>query len=329
MNRRAQALHGIALLLAAGLLQAEPFGYAVNSDDPSDEAFSLVRVDLATGDYTVVGDTGYIDVEGLAFSPGGTLYGVDDATKTLLTIDLDTGEATPVGPGDGNLDLSSGPEPGESRDFGLTFDAGGTLWLSSDVTGEVWRVDPATGDLTPVVTASGGVATSFDGGDGKSHSSSQPHLTGLASCGGRLYGVSVSGEQNLYRMNRDPYDIQQVGPLGAGLAFDDGGLGFDGNGVLWGIADRSTFQAPGATETTVLEEPSIVFTVDPSTGAATRVAETIVGVEALAIAPPGPCPRTQDGGQHTNHPIPASSGGGLALLVLALGLIAWPALRRS
>lgn len=329
MNRRAQALHGIALLLAAGLAQAEPIGYVVNSDDPSEEAFSLVRVDLATGDHTVVGDTGYIDVEGLAFGPDGTLYGVDDATKTLLTIDLDTGQATPVGPGDGNLGLSSGSEPGESRDFGLTFDPDGTLWLSSDVTGEVWNVDPDTGELTPVVTASGDVAASFDGGDGKSHSSSQPHLTGLAACGDKLFGISVNEEQNLYRMSRDPYEIEQVGPLGAELAFDDGGLGFDGVGTLWGIADRSTFRPPGSSETMALEEPSIIFTVNPSTGAATRQATTIVGVEALAIAPAGSCPRSQDDGQQTNHPIPAGSGAGLALLVLALGLVALPALRRT
>lgn len=326
MARRAQALHGIALLLAASLLQAEPVGYVVNSDDPSDDAFSLVRVDLATGDHTVIGDTGYIDVEGLAFAPGGSLYAVDDATKTLLTIDPETGQATPVGSGDGNLGLATGPEQG--RDFGLTFDPDGTLWLSSDVTGEVWRVDPDTGELTPVVTASSGTATTSAGGDGKSHSSSQPHLTGLASCGGPLYGISVSNGQNLYRMNRDPYEIQEVGPLGAELEFDDGGLGFDADGTLWGIADRYTYQEPGTSETTVLEEPSIIFTVDPDTGAATRTATTVVGVESLAIASPGACAPGQ-GSHNPTHPIPAHSGAGLALLILALGLGAWPAIRRG
>jgi hypothetical protein len=327
MTRRAQALHGIALLLAASLSQAEPFGYVVNSDDPSDDAFSLVRVDLATGDHTVIGDTGYIDVEGLSFSSDGTLYGVDDATKTLLTLDLDTGQATPVGGGDGNLGLPTGPDQG--RDFGLTFDAAGTLWLSSDVTGEVWRVDPDTGELTPVVTASGSMATTSAGGDGKSHSSTQPHLTGMASCGDTLFSISVNNGQSLYRAERDPYEIEEVGPLGAGLEFDDGGLSFDANGTLWGIADRSTFQEPGTSETTVLEEPSIIFTVDPTTGAATETGSTVVGVESLAIASPDSCAQGQGGNHNPTHPIPAHSGAGLALLILALGLGAWPAVRRA
>lgn len=330
MTRRAQALHGIAFLLATGLVLAEPFGYAVNSDDPSDDAFSLVRLDLATGDYSLVGDTGYIDVEGLAFAPDGTLYGVDDATKTLLTIDLETGQATPVGAGEGNLGLPTGPDQG--RDFGLSFDVDGTLWLSSDVTGEVWQVDRDTGALTAIVTASGNTVAGFENGDGKSHSGSQPHLTGMASCGDRLYGISVSGEQSLYRSDRDPYEIQLVGPLGAGLEFDDGGLSFDDSGTLWGIADRSTFREPGASETTLLEEPSIIFTVDTATGAATETATTVVGVENLAVAPPGSCASDQGGGGNqgpgSGHPIPAQSSAGLAFLVLTLALGAWPALRR-
>lgn len=327
MTRRAQALHGMAFLLAACLAQAEPIGYVVNSDDPADDAFSLVRVDLSSGAYTVIGDTGYIDVEGLAFSPDGTLYGVDDATKTLLTIDLETGQATPVGSGNGNLGLPQGLE--NSRDFGLTFHRSGTLWLSSDVTGEVWRVDPATGALDLVVTSSGGGSASYDGGDGKSHSGTQPHLTGMASCGNRLYGISVNGEQSLYRMERDTFAIEQVGSLGAGLQFDDGGLSFDGSGILWGIADRSTFRPPGASEPNVLNDASIIFSVDTATGAASQVATTVVGAESLAIAPPGPCPQGQDQGQVLTESIPVSTPAGLALLILALALGAWPALRRT
>lgn len=313
MTRRAQALHGMALLLAACLAQAEPIGYVVNSDSPEDDAFSLVRVDLATGAHTVLGDTGYIDVEGLAFGPGGTLYGVDDATKTLLTFDLETGEATPVGSGNGNLGLPQGLE--NSRDFGLAFDFHGNLWLSSDVTGQVWRVDPETGALQEYVSGSGAAATTADG-DGKSHSATQPHLTGLAACGTNLYGISVGENQRLFRLRTDPPGMDEVGALGAALQFDDGGLAFDGAGRLWGIADRSTFRPPGASEPNALNEASIIFTVDSSTGTATRESTTIVGVESLAIAPPTFC--LQD--QALSHPIPAHSRTGLAFLILALGL---------
>lgn len=320
---RAQALHGICLCLAVGLAQAAPFGYTVNSDSPGDDAFSLVRVDLATGDYTVIGPTGYIDVEGLAFSADGVLYGVDDITKTLITINLETGQGTPVGSGNGNLGLPAGP--GEPRDFGLTFDADGTLWLSSDVTGQVWRVNPDTG-VAQEAMAGTGAAVSASNGDGvKSHATSRPHLTGLAACGSDLYGISVGGEQRLYRIRRNPVSAEIVGALGAGLEFDDGGLAFDASGDLWGIADRSTYQPPGASEPDVLDQPSIIFRVDPRTGGASRVAETVIGVEALAIIAPGDCLQEQA----QAIPVPATRAGALALLALALLGLGWRASRRA
>lgn len=314
MNRRAKALHGIALLLAACLAQAEPFGYVVNSDSPESNQFSLVRVDLASGSHTFIGSTGYADVEGLAFAPDGTLYGVDDATKTLLTFNLSTGEATPVNNTNGNLGLPTGLE--NFRDFGLNFDFSGNLWLSSDATGELWQVDPETGALTTLVPASGNAVATADGDGSKNHATVHPHLTALASCGNQLFGVSVGGEQVLYRAPTGSGNFQAAGPLGANLTFDDGGMDFDSNGTLWGVADRSTYRPQGSQEPNVLNEPSIIFTIDPGTGAASRVATTVVGVEALAVAPPAPCLDDQS----QAHRMPATSPTGLALMIIVLSV---------
>lgn len=315
MNRRAQALHGIAFLLAACLVQAEPFGYVVNSDSLSDTDFDqLYRVDLATGNATLIGPVGYGDVEGLALSPDGVLYGVDDNTETLITIDAQTGQGSPVDNTTSNLTLGpDGLELGASYDFGLTFDAAGRLWLSSDVTGEQWRVDPATGRPQLVAGSAGSSVITASGDGEKSHAVNQPHLTGLAACGNARYGITVTSPASLYKLT--PQEV--VGALTLGAGFDDGGLDFDATGTLWGISDRSRVGND------VLDEPSIIFRVERSSGAATRVATTIVGVESLAIAPPGPCPEEQA----SSHAIPTGSPTGLLLMIVGLSLGAGLALR--
>ena len=74
----------LALLLwAPGFAAAQMFGYAVNSDDQTN-ADNLLRVNLTTGDIQFVGPlpSALEDVEGLAFSPSGTLYAVDNATNS-------------------------------------------------------------------------------------------------------------------------------------------------------------------------------------------------------------------------------------------------------
>lgn len=296
---RAKALHGICLCLAVGLAQAEPFGYVVNSDSPESDAFSLVRVNLATGEFTVIGETGYLDIEGLALAPDGTLYGADDITKTLVTIDLDTGAASPVDGVNGNLGLPVGE--GEERDFGLTFDSQGILWMSSDVTGEMWQVDPATGAAT-LVNAGADTAP----------------LTGLAACGDELYGLGAAPDQRLHRINRDTFDAEPVGPLTLGTEFDDGGLAFDPEGILWGIADRSTFRPPGSADIDILNQSSVIFRVDPGNGAANQVATTVVGVESLAIEPPGECQTGGAGNPVEAASIPVLHPAGLAAAILAL-----------
>lgn len=297
MTLRAQALVGMALLAVAALAQAAPYGYVVNSDSVAESGFdALYRVDLASGEATLVGPTGYADIEGLAFSPEGTLYGVDDATGTLVIIDTETGGARPVDNQPGNLGLERA-----IYDFGLTFDAKGRLWLSSDTTGRIWRVDPQTGHARLVVE--GTPPTEQSTGHAKS-AENPGYLSALAACGPRVYGVGVTGDERLYRLT-DNRSLKRVGALQAGLRFTDAGTAFAPDGTLWGV---------GSTR----KEPSRIFKIDPTSGRATRVAETIVGVESLAIAsPPTACGQQQNAEQGATA-VPTASPFTLALLGLLL-----------
>ncbi len=64
----------------------------------TDRSSDLYAIDPATGDGTLIGPTGFADVQGLTFDrTTNTLYGVEWVSDSLLTIDVATGEATAVG----------------------------------------------------------------------------------------------------------------------------------------------------------------------------------------------------------------------------------------
>lgn len=260
----------MASSLAAGLLAGLPAsaatGFVVNSDDLGVRDFdSLHRVELTTGQAVRVGavragenSAPYADVEGLAMSREGNLYGIDDASKTLLRIDLQSGAAVAVDGREGNTGL-----PRTSNfDFGLTFDCSGALFASSDSRRSLYRLDPATGAATLV------------GSEG----SLGAQITGLAARYDGVYGIGSNGDENLYRIDTETGRASLVGALGAGLQFTDGGLDFDGAGQLWGVADM--------TGSTLNGEPSVLFTIDVGTGAATAVTTMLTGVESLATGMP-------------------------------------------
>ena len=114
----------------------------------------------------------------------------------------------------------------------------------------------------------------------------------MAFWNGVLYGLGGDYNDNLVIMNRSTGAGTPVGPL-LTVSLVDGGIDFDGSGVLWGISD------PSDTETI----PSQIFTIDTSTGAATVVAivtdsddKQLWGFESLAVWPTGivPPPAEED-----------------------------------
>jgi hypothetical protein len=235
-------------------------GYSVDSDYRN----RLWRIDMSTGLATLVGPTGFSDIESLSFSSTGVLYGVSDTYKRLLTCSLESGACTSVG-------SLGGAVPSEARDEGLSFDASGRLWMSTDEPDlpawhaqYLYELDPATG----VATAIGYMGQ---------------EVTGLAFGRGVLYGLGGDYNDNLVTLNRSSGAATPVGSLGAAVTLTDGGIDFDPHGVLWGISD------PDDLDETI---PSQTFTINPTNGAATVVATItdagggpLYGFESLAIWP--------------------------------------------
>ena len=243
-----------ALLSAA--TQAIPSGLVVSADSPDDnEADRLFEVDLGTGQSESRGALAraYEDVEGLAFDAAGTLYGIDDATKTLLQIDPRTGATTIPGRLTGNTRLTASLS--EIDDPGLTFTCGGQLLLSS-TRGKLYEVRPDDG----VATQIGSGTTMVTG------------ITDLAAYGDGVFGLGRTG---LYRIDPDSGTSALVGEYGHGVQFTGGGgLAFDDAGVLWAIADRSPAGA------------SAVYRIEPTTGVATAAGTVAVkGIDSLTIGP--------------------------------------------
>lgn len=253
---------------------AVPDGYSINSDSLPATEDNLYRIDLATGAETRLGlirtntEETKIDVEGLAFAPDGTLYGVDDQTLTLFPINIDNGRVLD------QQDVNLGGLPiGGGNDFGLTFACDGNLYLTSVATRSLYRVS-LTGTATRIGTAG----------------SLNANISALASFGNpvQLFGLSNGGLNSsdiagLYSISAADGTATLIGELGSNAAkYDEAGLAFDSVGQLWAITDRNA----------VLPSPlpSQILRIDKNTGLATLVAQTTdFGFESLAITIPQGC----------------------------------------
>lgn len=182
------------------------------------EAFNvLYSVDLTTKAAVQIGggitDQGLIvgNIEGLTFSPSGTLYAVSDAsaTKTLLTIDKTTGIAHAIG----TLSLGSSNQ----LDLALTFTCDGKLWMSAS-TGQFWSVDPATANVA--LLGNLGVK-----------------ITGLAARGSLLYGAGSQGNNSLYSIDPVKVTATLVGSYQSANYITTASPGFDASGQMWAILD--------------------------------------------------------------------------------------------
>ena len=260
----------LALLAATSAsLAAAPVGYSINSDSGSANADNLYRIDLATGSETRIGPvTSYgeirIDVEGLAFAPDGTLYGIDDSSMTLF----------PINPNTGNVQTSeevgiSGLPRGGGNDFGMTFACDEKLYVTSIAEGALYemRLDGSTDPIANLPVK----------------------ISALAAYGEpvRLFGLGNGLDSNLqqdtpylYEINSSDGSLTEIGALvpAAGL-YSEGGLAFDDSGQLWAITDRRA-----------LDQASQVMKIDTDTGAVSGVKNlSESGFESLAITIPRGC----------------------------------------
>lgn len=276
MTKLIKTLLAITLASLTGLLAAAPVGYSINADSPTDNADSLYRIDLATGEETRVAPVrAYgavrIDVEGLAFAEDGTLYAVDDDTLTFF----------PLNPDNALVDVDNEktikglpPSPvGGANDFGMTFACDGSLYLTSIIQRSLYRMD-LDGNLTVV----GDTAGKLD-----------VKINAIAAYGDpvRLYGLGNGADDggatetpNLYELDLVTGTAHLVGPLGGAAGpYLQGGLAFDDAGQLWAVTEGALFGWP-----------SQVMKIDTATGTASEV-KTLAepGFESLAITVPRGC----------------------------------------
>ncbi len=303
------------ILLTAGLLTcavisstalAQPFGYSINSDSRTANDASLDNlylIDLATGDATRIGPVGFLDVEGLAFSSDGTLYGADDESNSLIQINIDTGAGQALGGQANNLQL----DPTQLFDFGLTFRCSDDQpILSSDNMQQLLMADLSDNARATLIGGTSNVP-----------------ITGLANLvtadGEQFYGLGAGNSASLYLIDSETGTATEVGPLQNAAPYTDAGLAFDEEGQLWAITDRTSI----ASETM----PSQILRIDIQTGAATVVAETIDGIESLAITAPDCDGPDGDNGEPA-FDVPTLSRFGLLALMLVLVVLAGYHLRR-
>ncbi len=291
----------------AASVSAQPFGYSVNSDSrTADDASidNLYLIDLATGDATRIGPVGFLDVEGLAFNPEGTLFGADDESNSLLQLNIDTGAGVAVGGQANNLQL----DPTQLFDFGLTFRCSDDQpILSSDNMQQLLISDLSDNARATLIGGTSNVP-----------------ITGLANLvtadGEQLYGLGSGTSPSLYLIDSETGAATEIGPLQNASPYSDAGLAFDEEGQLWAITDRTSI----ASETL----PSQILRIDIETGTATVIAETIDGIESLAITAPNCDAPDGDTGGEPAFDVPALSSFGLIALMLALILLAGYHLRR-
>ncbi|MEM1081267.1 MAG: IPTL-CTERM sorting domain-containing protein [Pseudomonadota bacterium] len=298
------------LLLLSGSFSAwaQPTGYSVNSRgnlEDNSQVNALYRIDLSTGATEYIGWTSFIDIEGLAFSPNGVLYGAADDDNTLVRISTETGQAVAINNQRRNLNVPRG----EILDSGLAFTCEGDLLMVSDRRRSLYQVSIDETRLEVV---------------GEEGALNVP-ITAISVWGDQVYGIGqgLTSEDeldspNLYRIDPTTGTTTLVGPLGAEAnPYANAGLAFDETGTLWAVTDRlQGFD---------IDIPSEILRIDPATGTAEKVADAdIVGFESLAIGPPAGCDR---GSPPPPTVVPTLSPLGLILLSFLLGLLATASIR--
>jgi len=253
--------------LFAASANGDPMAYSVNSDSPDGD--SLYRIDLTSGVDQLRGELFngieiLADTEGLAFAPDGTLWGIDDNSRTLFPINQISGAVS-------YLDeiLFSGFPIGGGNDFGMTFTCDNSLYVTSEIRRTLYKLD-FQGNAETI----------------GSLGALNANISAIAAIGNptRLYGLGNGdvASPSLYSINVNTGIAAIIGPLGTVGEYDESGMGlaFDSEGVLWAITDRSQGS-----------QSSQILRIDVDTGAATEVSTTLneIGFESLAIAPPTDC----------------------------------------
>ncbi len=286
-TRRLLAL--MILMLCTTVAQAQIGIAAKNLGDDGDGPSQLYSVNLATGAQTLLGPTGYGDVEGLSFHPfTGELFAVDEDSSSLLTCSPVTGACTTVG----SLGVAVGNP-------GLAFTYDGTLYLASDDQGDVvmalYSVNTATGTATLV----GPYGPDFRGNS----LAYSPIATG---CSSRMWILNADPDTPVLGcVSLSTGAVTTIGPVGTEM---DGqpAIEFDASGTLWVVEESQLSDA-------------LIGTLNSETAELTAAPYTLDGGGMEALAIPDVC-----GGVS----IPTTGSRGLVLLALLVAGAAILILRR-
>ena len=270
----------VASLFAVNVNGA-PVGYSINSDSGSPNADSLYTIDLLTGvddrkgllDTGIPFDTLPIDTEGLAFDRDGTLWGIDDATRTLFPINKLSGSINSLN----KIPFPVFPPLG-SNDFGMTFSCDNSLYVTSTLNPTLYRL--GLDGSTQIIGSKGDLGVNISA---IAANDSTTTLYGLGN--GELINGATDAP-NLYRIDMTTGVATMVGALGVeARGYNQAGLAFDSEGQLWAITDRRVLNQ------TDTGNHSDILRIDLGTGAATLVSTTVneLGFESLAIGPPPAC----------------------------------------
>jgi len=275
-----------ALLMVASLFAVSangaPVAYSVNSDSGSANQDNLYRIDLETGLEEPLGElsTGSEtrdDTEGLAMDADRNLWGIDDESRTIFRINKSAGFVSE----EESLDSFPFIPSLGGNDFGMTFSCDNSLYAATVQTQTLYKLDPSDGSGEIVGTiGSLGVNISAIAANGNPNS--------LYAVGNGTYDNGAMDSPNLYRIDLLTGVATVIGPLGMGTTisdYDQAGLAFDSQGVLWAITDRRIINDQRAANL-----PSEILRINVDTGAAEVVWTTQeIGFESLAIAPPITC----------------------------------------
>lgn len=237
------------LLLSASPSQAQTV-YGVAYNGPGGLA-SLYSINPTNGAATIIGNTGYYRVGGIAFSPSGTLYGIgrDSGNYYLLTINTTTGAATPVG--------ATGVD-GAITD--LSFRGDGTLFVTAFNT--TYTANLSTGAYTLIGNASAGGTA-----DGS-----------VFSAGGTLYIVDSSDPGTTINV------INQTNGAST-FSMNASYTGFGGTSEL--RVNAIDYDPVGGNYYASVTNGSSFYVgqIDLGTGVITALGPTVSGLDAIAVAP--------------------------------------------
>lgn len=243
---------------------------------------TLHALDPETGAAAVVGSTGtsILRISAMALSDDDVMYAVgwrpeapdaDTETHVLVTIDLETGAATEVGPT--GLEGFFGIFPQRRVMTDLTFSEHGELFAYTFPGGGLATIDLETGAATQRI-APGFPGTGFHNGGGLDFSPDEVLYHGGDS--GNMPGEGSAGLQALDPETSEVlFELPLLFPLGFGSDPRPNTMDFEpGTGVLY-----SLFKA------NFMEQATYFGIIDPVTGVATVLGQTADGMAALAWGP--------------------------------------------